>query len=110
MVGVCTSGGNAAYLAANDPGIKAIATVAGFLPEPSLTSSLFGEAEVTRRREAAAAAKRKYAETGEETNVTAYSETDHTAANFAPAGAFDYYLNKTRGNIPEYKNELAVMS
>jgi len=111
MVGVCTSAGNAAYLAAADQRIKAIATVAGYLPEPSLISSLFGEAEVTRRREAAATAKTKFEQTGEETNVTAYSETDQTAANFAPVtGVYDYYLNKTRGAVPEWKNELSVMS
>ena len=111
IVGVCTSAGNAAYLAANDPRIKAIATIAGYLPEPSLLSSLFGEAEVTRRREAAATAKRKFEQAGEETTVTAYSETDPSAANFAPtAGVYDYYLNKKRGAVPEWKNELAVMS
>ncbi|MEP6850997.1 MAG: alpha/beta hydrolase [Acidobacteriota bacterium] len=110
MVGVCTSAGNAAYLAADDTRVKAIATVAGYLPEPSLINGLFGEAEVTRRRELADAAKSKFEQSGVETIVTAYSETDQTAANFAPAGAFDYYLNRSRGNIPEWKNELAVMS
>jgi hypothetical protein len=42
MVGVCTSAGNAAYLAAEDPRVKAIATVAAFLPEPSLNERVFG--------------------------------------------------------------------
>lgn len=110
MVGVCTSGGNAAYLAADDSRIKAVATVAGYLPEPSLISGMYGEAEVARRREAGEAAKLKFAETGEETMMTAYSEVDPSAANFAPAGSFDYYLNKTRGAIPEWKNEFSVMS
>ena len=111
MVGVCTSAGNAAYLAAADPRIKAMATVAGYLPEPSLLVSLMGEAKIAQRREAAATARRKYAETGEETIITTYSETDQLAANYAPkVGAYDYYLNKSRGGVPEWKNELAVMS
>jgi fermentation-respiration switch protein FrsA (DUF1100 family) len=110
MVGVCTSGGNAAYLAAADNRIKAIATVAGFFPEPSLINGMFGDAEVARRREIGEAAKLKYKQTGEEAKVTAYSETDQSAANFAPTGAFDYYLNESRGAIPEWKNEFSVMS
>src|SRR3954469_14387095 len=36
MVGVCTSGGNAAYLGAAEPRLKALATVAAFLPGPAL--------------------------------------------------------------------------
>jgi hypothetical protein len=111
MTGVCTSGGNAAYLAVADTRVKAIATVAGFLPEPNITLAMYGEAEVARRREAAKAAKVKYENTKQETIVTAYSETDPTAANYYPLeGAFDYYLNKKRGAVPNYKNELAVMS
>ena len=38
MVGVCTSGGNAAYLGAAEPRIKALATVAAFLPGPAFTA------------------------------------------------------------------------
>jgi len=75
MVGVCTSAGNAAYLAASDPRIKEMATVAAYLPEPSLLTSLFGVAKVAQRRDAAATAKLKYEQTGVETLVPAYSET-----------------------------------
>jgi hypothetical protein len=98
-------------LAAADPRVKAIATVAGFLPEPTLVKGMFGEAELNRRREAAATAKSAFKNTSKETNVTAYSETDQTAANYFPQeGAFDFYLNAKRGKAPQYKNELAVMS
>jgi len=110
MVGVCTSGGNAAYLAADDSRIKAMATIAGYLPDPELLSSLFGEIKVAERREAATAAKIKYTNTGEQTIVTAYSEVDKSAANFGAPGSYDYYLNKKRGGVPQWKNELAVMS
>jgi fermentation-respiration switch protein FrsA (DUF1100 family) len=111
MVGVCTSAGNAAYLASSDPRIKAMATVAGYLPDPSLLERLSGKEKIASRREAAAVAKSKFEKTGEETIVTAYSETDKSAANFNPTeGFYDYYLNKTRGGVPQWKNELAVMS
>lgn len=111
MVGICTSGGNSAYLATGDTPIQALATVAGMFPEPALMEQLFGEAELTRRREAGAAAKLKYKETGEQAIIPAYSETDKTAANSATvAGYYDYYLNKSRGGVPQWKNEFAVMS
>jgi uncharacterized protein len=110
MVGICTSGGNAAYLAASDTPVKALATVAGMFAEPSLMRQLYGEAEVARRREAGAAAKLKYEETGEQTIIPAYSEVDKSAANFGPTGYYDYYMNENRGGVPEWKNEFAVMS
>ena len=72
---------------------------------------MFGQEKVTQRREAAIKAKRKFVEKGEETIITTYSETDQLAANYAPkAGAYDYYLNKSRGGVPEWKNEFSVMS
>jgi fermentation-respiration switch protein FrsA (DUF1100 family) len=110
MLGVCTSASNAAYLAAKDKRVKALATVAANLPSPSMMTAMFGEEEMSRRRTAATASESKYKETGKSDVVTTYSETDPSAANIAPAGTFDYYLNPKRGAIPEYKNELAVMS
>jgi hypothetical protein len=110
MVGICTSGGNAAYLAAADPRVKAMATVAGFLPGPDLYRSLYGEDGLARRGAAAADARRAYEQTGEVILVPAYSEVDPAAINYRPAaGAYDYYLNEARGNVPEYRNEAALM-
>lgn len=110
MVGVCTSAGYTAYLASDDERIKSIATVAAFLPSPTLFSLMYGEEGIAKLLEAGEAAKLKYKETGEETTVPAYSETDQSAVNFGPAGSFDYYLNEKRGNVPEYKNEFAVIA
>jgi uncharacterized protein len=109
MVGVCTSGGNAAYLGAAEPRIKAVATVAAFLPGPALYSLMYGEEGVAQRKEAAADARRRYEETGEVAFVPAYSEVDQSAVNYGPAGSFHYYLNEARGNVPEYRNESALM-
>jgi hypothetical protein len=98
------------YLAADDDRIKSIATAAAFLSDSSLFSLMYGEAGIAQRLEAAEAAKLKYEETGEETIIPAYSEVDQSAVNFRPAGTYDYYMDKTRGAIPEWKNEFAVMS
>jgi uncharacterized protein len=109
MVGVCTSAGNAAYLGAVEPRVKALATVAAFLPSPSLYSAMYGEQGLTRRKQAAADSRRKYEETGEVDLVAAYSEVDQPAVNHGQAGSYDYYLNEARGNVPEYRNEAALM-
>jgi fermentation-respiration switch protein FrsA (DUF1100 family) len=85
MVGICTSAGNAAYLAAADPRVKAMASVAGFLPGPDLYRSLYGEDGLAQRKAAAAEARRTYEETGEVVLVPAYSEDDPAAINYRPA-------------------------
>src|SRR5690242_15650963 len=109
MVGVCTSGGNAAYLGATEPRLKALATVAAFLPGPALYALMYGEEGVTRRKAQAAESRRTYEQTGEVDFVPAYSETDPSAINYGPPGSFDYYLNESRANIPAYRNESALM-
>lgn len=109
MLGICTSGGNAAYLGAAEPRIKALATVAAFLPNPALYSMMYGEEGVAQRKVAAAQSRRKYEETGVVDFVPAYSEVDQSAVNYRPAGSYDYYLNEARGNVPEYRNESALM-
>ncbi|HKQ13062.1 MAG TPA: alpha/beta hydrolase [Steroidobacteraceae bacterium] len=109
MVGLCTSAGNAVYLAAIEPRIKALATIAAFLPGPALFSKMYGVEGVARRKKAAADSRRKYEETGKVDFVPAYSEVDQSAVNYGSAGSYDYYLNKARGNVPEYRNESALM-
>lgn len=109
MVGVCTSGGNAAYLGAAEPRIKALAIIAVFLPGPVLYRMMYGEEGVAQRQKAAADSRRQYEETGGVDFVPAYSEVDQSAVNYGPAGSFDYYLNPARGNVPEYRNESALM-
>lgn len=111
MVGVCTSASNGAYLAATDPRLRAFATVAGFVAKPETYQSMLGEDGVARRLAEAQAAREKFAETGEGTLITTYSETDDTAVNYQPTpGAYDYYTNPERGNVPEYTNAFDVSS
>lgn len=109
MLGICTSAGNAAYLAARDPRLKAMATSAAFLADSALFPTLFGEDGLAERRTQAAAAREKFAQTGQATTIPAYSETDPGAVNYrAVEGAYDYYLNPERGNVPEYVNGFDV--
>ncbi|MET7846117.1 alpha/beta hydrolase [Streptomyces sp. NPDC005356] len=111
MVGVCTSASNAVYLGAQDPRVKGLATIAGFLVNEDVFVATYGEDGMATRREQAAAARKKYEESGEATTITVYSETDKDAANYIPVdGAFDYYDNESRGNVPQYTNEMDVSS
>lgn len=110
VVGVCTSAGNAVYLGASgDSRVKALATVAAFLPGPALYNQMYGEEALAQRKASAVESRRKYEQTGELDLVPAYSEVDQTAVNYGPAGTYDYYLNTERGNVPEYRNEAALM-
>jgi len=111
VVGVCTSASNATYLAAEDPRVKGLATIAGFLVNPDVFAATYGEDGLAERREQAAAAKKKYDKTGEQTLITVYSETEPDAANYAPVpGAYDYYNNPERGNVDQYINKLDVQT
>ncbi|WP_216870301.1 alpha/beta hydrolase [Modestobacter excelsi] len=111
MVGVCTSAANAAYLGAAEPRLGALATVAAFLPSPTIFTMMYGGGEgLTARRAQAQESRRKFEQTGEVDVVPAYSETDPSAINYGPAGSFEYYLNPARAAILAYRNETALMS
>lgn len=111
MVGVCTSASNATYLAADDARVKAVATIAGFLVSPAVFEATYGQDGIGQRREQAAAARNRYAETGEQALITVYSETEPDAANYAPVeGVYDYYTNPERGGVEQYVNKLDVAS
>jgi fermentation-respiration switch protein FrsA (DUF1100 family) len=102
MVGVCTSAGNAIELAATDPRLAVLATVAAALPDPALFQRQFPE-RAAERKKAAQNARRKYEQTGEVDMIAVYSETDPGAMNHRPTpGAYDYYLNPQRGGIEEF--------
>jgi len=108
-LGVCTSGGNVAYLAADDKRIKALAIVAAHLADSSILESLYGgETRVDSLRNAGVEARKQYELTGENKIIPAYSNTDKTASHIGP---MEYYMDKTRGGgVKEWKNEFAVMS
>lgn len=109
FLGICTSGGNAAYLAAADKRVGAFATVAGWFAEPSLTPTLYGgQQRVEELKTKSDAAKKQYETTGTDETILAYHSTDKTASHLGP---MEYYMDKTRGGgVKEWKNEFAVMS
>ncbi len=108
-LGVCTSGGNMAYLAETDDRIKAVITVAAWLPNEETLPLLYGSEENLKTlRESGNQAKEKYNSQGENKIVLAYSDTDKTASHFGP---MEYYMDTTRGGgVEEWKNEFATMS
>jgi fermentation-respiration switch protein FrsA (DUF1100 family) len=110
VLGICTSGGNVFYAAARDPNIAAVACVAGHLVEPQMIASLpvyGGTATIERHRAEGREARAAYERTGEVRTITCYHASDLAAAFVGP---LVYYLDESRGLIPEWRNELAVMS
>jgi uncharacterized protein len=109
-LGVCTSGGNVAYLAADDKRVKAAVVVAAHMADSTILSSLYGGMgkNVDDLRKAGAEARKRFEHTGENKIIPAYSNTDKAASHIGP---MEYYLDKTRGGgVKEWKNEFSVMS
>ncbi|MEM1320093.1 MAG: alpha/beta hydrolase [Bacteroidota bacterium] len=108
-LGVCTSGGNMAYLAAEDDRVNAVATVASWLPNTATLPLLYGSPDKLQNlQQAGAKAQAKYTATGENTIIPAYHNTDTTASHVGP---MEYYMDANRGGgVKEWKNEFAVMS
>lgn len=108
-LGVCTSGGNIAYLAADDKRVKAVATVAAWLPDNDVLPMLYSSQDnINTLRKAGIEAKKQFANNGENKIVLAYHNTDKTASHIGP---MEYYMDTTRGGgVKEWKNEFSVMS
>ena len=109
LLGICTSAGNVLYTAADDPSVGAIATVAGFFSEPTLSAIIKGGAEEVERLKAKGRQARKhFEEAGVIETVFAYHKTDQTAASVSPS---EYYWDQTRGGgVRAWRNEFAVMA
>jgi hypothetical protein len=107
-LGICASSGYMAWAAAEDNQIKALAAIAPWLHDAELVKHVYGgESGVSGKIAAGNAAKEKYERTGVNDMVPACSATEREAAMFGP---FEYYLNPSRGAIPQWKNQFAVMS
>jgi pimeloyl-ACP methyl ester carboxylesterase len=73
-----------------------------------LVATIYGGQDgVAQRMAAGRKARSRYEETDEVEYVPAASDSDPSAAMY---GAFDYYLDPGRGNIPEWANRYAVMA
>jgi fermentation-respiration switch protein FrsA (DUF1100 family) len=107
-LGVCASSGYMAWAAAEDKRVKAFAAIAPWLHDADIVRLIYGGAKgVDEKIAAGKTAKEKYEQTKVNDLVPACSATDKNAAMFGP---FEYYLSPSRGAIPEWKNQFAVMS
>jgi fermentation-respiration switch protein FrsA (DUF1100 family) len=107
-VAVCASSGYLARVAAEDPRLKALVTVAAWLHDAAAVQMIYGGSEGVRSKiQAAQRAKAAFAKNGTVAYIPSISRTDTTAAMY---GDFDYYLNPSRGAIPQWGKDFAVMS
>jgi len=105
---ICASASYMARAVAEDKRFKAFATVAGWFQHPETTPMFYGGKEgVSHRLDLAAAAMRKFKESGKMDYVPAYDPKNPSAAMFFE---IDYYADQKRGAIPEWKNQFAVAS
>jgi uncharacterized protein len=109
LLGVCTSGGNVLQAAAEDNRIRSVVTVAGWFVEPSFVPMLYGgEAAVTTLKAQGNQALAKYRASGVSETVQTYGLAGSGAAH--AGDHMDYYVNKQRGNVPQWTNAIAVQS
>lgn len=105
--GICTSGGNILYAAADDHRVRALVTVAGFFGQPHLVSTLFGADGVESRKAAGRQARELYRETGGIETIKAYLDTE-PAASKPPKDS--YYMDQSRGSgVRAWRNSFAVI-
>jgi dienelactone hydrolase len=107
-LGVCAGAGYAAVASTRGAGFRSLAMIAPWLHNAEVLANLYGGSEVVAgliaRGEAAAA---KYRETGEVDYVPTASAEDERSPMY---GSFDYYLDSSRGAVPQWPNRFAVLS
>ncbi|MDJ0834407.1 MAG: alpha/beta fold hydrolase [Gammaproteobacteria bacterium] len=108
-LGICAGSMYTLMAAAEDKRIKSVVTAASWLHDAEAVKLFYGGEEgVQAKIDAARAAKKKFAETGEVEYIPSISTTDETAAMYGP---YDYYLNPERGAIPQWSaDKFAVMT
>ena len=107
-VGICASAGYMSGTVAEERRVKSLALVAPWLHNAPIVEAIYGGAAgVMQKIAAGEAARERYERTGEVDYVPACSETDEAAAMYGP---FAFYLDPTRGAIPQWTNRFAVMS
>jgi fermentation-respiration switch protein FrsA (DUF1100 family) len=105
---ICASSGYTCDNAAADARVKTVGLVAPWLHDPDLVQPYYGGAEgVELLLARGKSARQRYETTGTVEYVPACSATDKTAAMFGP---YDYYLDPTRGSIPEWGARFATMA
>ncbi|MDJ0592488.1 MAG: hypothetical protein QNJ72_21260 [Pleurocapsa sp. MO_226.B13] len=113
-MGVCAGAGYASYAAAFDSRVKAVAIVSPYLTSSEEYLEAMGGSANLRANllPAAAAARQKYFETGEDMTIKLVPETEEEIKTARPItlGMRDYYLSGKPGDVPNWKNELSLIS
>lgn len=106
MVGVCTSGGNAAYLAVEDDRVDAIAAVVPWMYEPALAEPFWGKETLEKNHQRALENQQRFEVTGENQKTQIFTNTPEVEGfNLTPG---EYYFDKNRGGaIENWKNEVS---
>jgi uncharacterized protein len=105
VLGVCASGGNAAYLAADDDRIAAMAAVVPWMYEPALAEPIWGKEVIARNDAKARDAREGFAKTGEYLSTQIFTNTPDIEGFML--GAAEYFFDKTRGiSVRNWKNEV----
>lgn len=106
LVGVCLGAGYAAWAAADEPDVQALAMVAGYYRDPDELSRRDPLAFRTKV-DGGRAARERYEACGETALIPA-AALDGDAGMTLP-DTYDYYATR-RAGVPNYRNELATMS
>ena len=104
-VGICAGAGYLAPAVAGDDRVKAWGTVAGFFHDAGQQREWLGE-EYEPTLERAVASRERFEDTGEAEVIPAVGDGE---VAIPLAEAFEYY-GTTRGRVPNYVNEFALMS
>jgi hypothetical protein len=107
-VGVCASAQYALAAIARGAPIRALASVAGWFHDAGSVAGWYGGEEGVQMRLARARrAAEAFLAKGEVELAPAYAPGDDRAGMFFE---LPYYAERSRGVVPEWKNEMAVMS
>jgi fermentation-respiration switch protein FrsA (DUF1100 family) len=104
-VGICVSGGNVAYLAANDERISAVASVIPWMYEPALAEIIWGNDEIRRRDNKAKYAWMNYEYDREYLSTQIFTNSPEVEGFML--GDAEYFFDKRRAlSLPTWKNEI----
>jgi uncharacterized protein len=113
-LGVCASAGYLAVAAAEDARIKSYVGVAPWLHNAEIVKALYGgEEAVAKRIVDSKAAQKVYVESKKVQYIPGISTTDPSAAmygDFFGSAPWDYYTNTSRGRVPQWPDQFAVMA
>lgn len=114
VLGVCAGASYAAYAAAFDARVQVLAMVSPYLTSAADFVEDAGGSRGLRAQvlPGAAAARATFRETGQDLMTAVVPTTDEEAASARPIalGMMEYYLPDRPGDVPNWRNELSLIS